>query len=276
MRVIRNGTYLCQIFYGTDTVYFRRGSGTNFDGKDWIKMADSEDLASYLPKSGGTVSGNINMSYNKNILWNNNGSIWCSGSQQMFLRAQNDGNYVLHLGVHDSTWTLDPDVSGNLQLGTANHKWGTLYSTSGTIQTSDRNAKHDIHPLSEDDRYLTFFQNLLPRSYMFNDGKSGRIHVGFVAQDVAKAMESAGLSDLEFAGFCRDQKTVPVQKIMDIQVLDEKTGEKRAETITYTEDEPVEGKHVYSLRYEEFIALNTLMIQKLMERFDALESKYHD
>ena len=115
--------------------------------------------------------------------------------------------------------------------------------------------------------------NLLPKSYKFNNGTSGRTHVGFIAQEVESAMESAGLSDLEFAGFCRDQKTVPVQKTKDIQVLDEKTGEMYTETVTYTEDEPVEGEYIYSLRYEEFIALNTLMIQKLMERVDALEKK---
>lgn len=220
-----------------------------------------------------SASGNINMesSTQSGINWSSSAKIYSPTPQNLFIAASNEGKFYLHFGVHDNAWTLDPDVNGMLGLGTANHKWNSIYATTGSINTSDRNMKNSIQKL--DERYIQMFMKLLPASFKFNKGTSGRTHVGFVAQDVAEAMESAGLSDLEFAGFCRDQKTVPVQRTKDIQVLDEKTGEKHTETVTYTEDEPVEGEYIYSLRYEEFIALNTLMIQKLMERVDALEEK---
>lgn len=47
---------------------------------------------------------------------------------------------------------------------------------------------------------------LQPVSFLFKDGTSGRTHIGFIAQDVEQAMSECGLTDLDFAGFCKDQK----------------------------------------------------------------------
>lgn len=50
-------------------------------------------------------------------------------------------------------YTLGPvnfSASGyNVSLGSTTNKWGTIYSTSATIQTSDRSEKTDIHYLDE-------------------------------------------------------------------------------------------------------------------------------
>ena len=87
-----------------------------------------------------------------------------------------------------------------------------------------------------------------------NNGTSDRYHIGFISQDVESAMEEIGMDSKAFAGFIKS----PV----------------------YEEDEKgkeIEGgnvvDHRYGLRYEEFIALNTHMIQKLMARVSELESK---
>ncbi len=94
---------------------------------------------------------------------------------------------------------------------------------------------------------------LQPVTYRFIDGTSGRIHVGFIAQDVEDAMLQTGLSDLDFAGFCKD-------KALD------------------TEGNPIlddcgAPPHIYSLRYEEFIALNTAVIQRQQAQIDSLEER---
>ena len=86
-------------------------------------------------------------------------------------------------------------------------------------------------------------------------------------------MSACGLSDLDFAGFCKDQKTVPVKKTMEVEVVNLETEEVEIQTIVVVEDEPVEGEYVYSLRYDEFVALNTAMIQYLMKRMDRIEKK---
>jgi len=90
-------------------------------------------------------------------------------------------------------------------------------------------------------------------SFTFIEGTSGRTHIGFISQDVEDAMAKAGLTDLDFAGFCKKPKTVEIKG---------KNGNVTYETETDENGNPV---YVYCLRYEEFIALNAFMIQKLQE-----------
>lgn len=219
--------------------------------------------------------GNIIFDYNKVIYWGSTSGpkMYSTGGQHLYLFGSNEANYALHLGVHDGMWTLDPDVNGYLTLGTPNHRWGQIYSTSAAISTSDRNEKKDINALFKDDRYVKFFKKLIPVSFKMKNGESGRTHVGFISQDVEAAMLECGISDLEFAGFCRDQKTVQVEKTRIDKTVDPETGEEVETEVKYTEDKPLEGEYVYSLRYEEFIALNTAMIQHLDNRVEDLETR---
>ncbi len=87
------------------------------------------------------------------------------------------------------------------------------------------------------DKYDEFFLSLKPTRFKYNDGVSGRLHLGFIAQDVEQAMLDAGLTSGELAALVK----APVQEIMEDGISD----------------------FHYSLRYGEFIALNTHMIQKL-------------
>ena len=81
-------------------------------------------------------------------------------------------------------------------------------------------------------------------------------------------MTAVGLTDLDFAGFCKDVKTVRVKKTKTVKI-----DRRRTKTVTYYENVEVPGEYIYSLRYDEFIALNTAMIQRLAVRVAALESK---
>ena len=262
----------------------RQGKALNDKfGSYYTKSQTDSKVNGRLSTSGGTVSGDLTLSkalhtsgqiymaYGKSILWNNSGRIYCSAHQQMYLSASTEGKYFLHLGVHDNTWALDPDTNGMLDLGTPNHKWSDIYATNGSIQTSDRTLKNSIQ--DPDERYEQLFMHLRPKSFKFNGGTSGRTHIGFISQDVEEAMDDVGLDSLEFAGFCKDQKTVPVEVTKQVEVYDQDTGETENQEVAYMEDKPVEGEYVYSLRYEEFIALNTMMIQQLIQRVEELEKK---
>ena len=112
----------------------------------------------------------------------------------------------------------------------------------------------------------SIFRGLKPVSYKLINGTSGRTHTGFIAQDVEEAMRAAGLTNMDFAGFCQDQKTEQVQKTKTVSATDPESGQEILEEMPYTEDVSVENEYVYSLRYEEFIALNTAMIQQLMKK----------
>lgn len=226
-----------------------------------------------INRNGDTMHGVLTMVTGVAVQWQSTAKIYSPSAQHLYLCGSGDGSYFCHVGVHDNQWTFDPDANGMVALGTGNHRWTQVYAVNGAISTSDRNQKNTIQPL--DERYIQLFMKLLPVSFKFNNGTSRRTHIGFISQDVESAMAEVGLTDLEFAGFCKDQKTVPVQKNTKVKILNEETGKETWQEITYTEDEPVEDEYVYSLRYEEFIALNTAVIQSIIKRVEALESKLH-
>jgi hypothetical protein len=122
--------------------------------------------------------------------------------------------------------------------------FGTWLGTSSVAITSDVNKKHDIQYLSEE--YDTFFDNLIPRLFKYNDGTSDRFHAGFIAQEVETGIYNSSLTTQDFAGFVRAE--------------------------SYNESENISETSCF-LRYEEFIALNTWQIQKLKQRIGELESK---
>lgn len=116
---------------------------------------------------------------------------------------------------------------------------GNWTFSNGTTITSDVNRKHDIKNMPSE--YGTLFDNLRAVVYKYNDGTSNRYHSGFIAQEVDEAITKAGLTRKDFAGLC-------------------------------IEDEGKESE-LWSLRYSEFIALNTYEIQKLKKELADIKAK---
>lgn len=133
---------------------------------------------------------------------------------------------------------------------------GAVYlgASGSTAVTSDEKLK-DIYEL--DDRYLNFFNNLKPIKYIYKDtekSKHTRVHLGFGARQVEKALADTGLTTNDFAGVMIDK---------DVTLGADEMGT----------DEDVHFDELYSLRYEEFIALNTAMIQKHTKEIETLNRK---
>lgn len=138
------------------------------------------------------------------------------------------------------------ETNDSVYLGDTSHRWKTVYLVTSPNVNSDKNQKHDIKNIEH--KYDTFFDLLQPRSYMRNGGD--RVHIGVVAQEVEESLLSAGLTPMDFAGFCKDVQ------------LDENGNE------LYKNNEL---QYAHSIRYEEFIMLNTWQIQKLKSRVKELE-----
>lgn len=155
-------------------------------------------------------------------------------SQREILLSTSGSNYIK---IYD-------DIEGViiLQAGDAGYLEGTWYNDSGSAITSDINKKNSI--INIGDKYDTFFDNLVGRTFKYNDGTSGRLHTGFVAQEVKTALDGAGVDTSEFGGLVIKQNA------------------------DNTED--------WYLRYGEFIALNTWQIQKLKARVAELERKIEE
>lgn len=158
------------------------------------------------------------------------------------------------MGMYDSGAYWRPTKNGGASLGSSSYKWSTVYATNGTIQTSDRDQKENIQEIEQ--KHVDLFDMLRPVSYELTGENHDRVHIGFISQDVKAAMDELGLTDLDFAGYCRDVKME--------DVIDEETGEVVGTREVLDENgEPV---YLYSLRYSEFIALNTKMIQLNREK----------
>lgn len=154
---------------------------------------------------------------------------------------------------------VSPAINSDVNLGGPSYRFNCIYLSSSPNVTSDRNSKTDITDIS--DKYIQLFNMLKPVSFKFIDGTSGRTHIGFIAQDVEQAMNELGLDAVDFAGFCKDTKT--------IEVTDEH-GKRKVEPATDDDGNPI---YQYSLRYEEFIALNTAIIKKQQEEINELKKE---
>lgn len=75
-----------------------------------------------------------------------------------------------------------------------------IYSQDGTIQRSDFNVKHTISDINE--IYSKLFDKLRPVTYKFNNGTSGRIHMGLIAQELKQSLDEIRISSNDFATYC--------------------------------------------------------------------------
>lgn len=170
--------------------------------------------------------------------------------------------YLKGIGIDDNV-----QISGNGNLipssssvycGTTPNPFAGGYSSGGWKTTSDRRKKKDFRKLLADDRFEKFFELLQPMEYRLieNDEK---MHIGFVAQDVEQAMTDCGISENEFYG-------------LEHAVFSEKDFESNEEWEKFLERNGGEND-MYTLCYQEFISLNTAMIQKLQNRCNDFERR---
>nr|DAE15015.1 MAG TPA: endosialidase chaperone [Siphoviridae sp. cty3u30] len=151
------------------------------------------------------------------------------------IQIQSAGNVYIS-SAHNTRLQLDEDAA---KLGP------TVWATDGTvIYSSDRNVKHDIeYDLS---RYRQFLLDLKPCRFKYDNGQSGRFHVGLIAQDMERSLVDNGLTAMDFSGWCQ----MPIRD----------------------EEGRIAG-YTYGIRYDSLIPLNTMMIQELERRVTALERR---
>ena len=134
-----------------------------------------------------------------------------------------------------------PTESNSYSLGKRGFLWSEVWAATGTIQTSDRNAKNSIETIPS--QYLDFYDKLNPVRYKFNQNTSNRYHIGLIAQDVEKALQESNISTQDFAGF-----------------------------ISYAQ----ENGTGYGLRYDEFIALCIAKTQQQDKEISDLKSEIQE
>lgn len=124
---------------------------------------------------------------------------------------------------------------GSTKLDTRIYGTNIYQGGSSTTITSDKRIKEDFNTLEQ---YEDLFFCLKPVSYKYKNGTSGRTHIGIVGQDVKEALHNNNLTTDDFAGYVEfptDEECMP-----------------------YVQDNTMCG-----VRLNEFVMLNTHMIQKL-------------
>lgn len=139
--------------------------------------------------------------------------------------------------------TLLPNVNGSYNIGTSSRQYKAVYSQNvyvngSAVTTSDKRKKKFVRKLA--DKYVELFKKLRPVTFMYKNGTSGRTHTGFIAQEVEQAMADCGITNEEFGGLV------------------------------------IQDNGEYGLRYEEFIALQTAVIQDLQKRVEKLERRLEE
>jgi hypothetical protein len=227
------------------------------------------ELKKYLPLSGGTLTGSLDIASGKYIHGTHtNGTIL----DILGLNKNNNchvGNDATPTFLHGAGYQLDisgaficPNVSNQMSCGTKNKLWTTVFSKTGAINTSDRTKKHDIKDLTE--VYEKLFLKLQPKSFVFNNGD--RVHIGAISQDVEDAMQELGIVAEEFAGFCKDIR-------YEYTAYNEEDGTPVESSKIPCKDEDGNIIYDYALRYQEFIFLTIHMVQKLWNRVEILEKE---
>lgn len=111
----------------------------------------------------------------------------------------------------------------------------TVYAAAFNT-TSDRRVKREIKNISS--IHADLIDHLRPRQFRYKNG-DGRLHFGFIAQEVKNNLQDLGASPADYAMI----------------------------------DAPKEKGDIYSLAYEEFIALAVKEIQDLKARLNRIENR---
>lgn len=137
--------------------------------------------------------------------------------------------------------------SNSVWCGTTPNPFAGGYSKGGWKTTSDRRKKRNFRDLLMDSRFEKFFKLLRPMEYSLIEDEEKVVHIGFVAQDVEQAMAMSGISTNEFYG-------------LEHRFFSRMDFESDEEWNKYLKNNNG-ANDSYVLCYQEFIALNTAMIQ---------------
>ena len=250
---LNGGTYFGASTYMKNGVYY---NAYNPDGTPCCALGVSSAGELCLGNSTYPAEGNTN------ILSPNSDVVLKAGGDAVRFSVEGIQSYTAAYQV--LVWSTFGYARGFLRcqqndvsyLGSSSYKWKNIYATNGTIQTSDRNAKKNIKDV--DDRYIKLFDLVRPVTYQLLVGD--RIHTGFIAQEVEEAMEKVGLTAEELGFFCKDIK---------VEVVQGEDGNEYEKEILDENGNPV---YIYSLRYEEYIAIMAEKIHRLEARLERLEA----
>lgn len=146
--------------------------------------------------------------------WESTGGIGMStgiSGSSLFIGAVNVGLHFTSGFGADYILPCDEQASNNTQvnLGASSVPFKDIYSSDGTVSTSDRTKKQDIQDLSEAERQVaTTCKGLIKkykwRSAVESKGGDARWHFGIMAQELEQAFSDHGLDASNYGVFIKE------------------------------------------------------------------------
>ena len=176
-----------------------------------------------------------------------------------YVRLDSNTGAVLLSSSDIPSFRPQADYKGAIDLGSSDYHWKQIFCNSGSISLSDREKKENIKEIPK--KYEELFFKVVPTIFKFkneNGVEHDRVHIGAISQQVEESMQEIGMTAEELSFFCKDKKT-------------ETTIGENGEEIT----KEVDGYN-YGLRYQEWIMLNTHMIQKAYKKIEQQQKEIDD
>lgn len=250
------GTLFASDFYCTTAEADLDVNGLNFYRNDSSKITGtgSDGELYEMLRIGETTNGEPICMVGDGMFTAGVGCGYLLGGTDVYMKAGKSNSGVRYNYANDCFIPVSNSVT---ILGNSAYKWKQIYASSATIQTSDEREKNNIMAIADypsmfsrtgsGNIFEQLFSKLTPKTYYLNiEEDKPELHIGFVAQDVAAILEESGMTEDDLGLLVHDYWT------------DEETGEE---------------KDAYGLRYEEFIALNTYMIQRLIAEKDDIKAR---
>ena len=183
-----NNIYANALFLGQSTRYLSNASADygsvqiNGSGQNGWEGFSIDGRAVFM-HNGSTSTGLYNDVNNEWLFYslhNDYSAMYFNGSQK--IKTENYGCKI--------AGTCRPHVTNGGDSGASDARWGTVYASNGSINTSDRNEKNTI---IDSDLGLNFINKLKAVSYKWNDEELGKkTHYGLIAQDIEETIKEIG------------------------------------------------------------------------------------
>ena len=218
--------------------------GTKYDKADIVSKVIASgnddyyvllDVTNLIPYKNGGISLGTSEKMFQNVYAK---EIYANGKRVYPARVIDSITSGRYIELSSSAFV--PSATNAISLGTSSKQFKNIYGQNiyvngFTVATSDKREKKFIRNLA--DKYVELFKKLRPVTFKYKKGTSGRTHAGFIAQEVEQAMKDCDISNEEFGGLV------------------------------------IQDNGKYGLRYEEFIALQTAVIQDLQKKVEDLERR---
>ncbi|WP_156291735.1 tail fiber domain-containing protein [Oceanobacillus salinisoli] len=206
------------------------------------------------------------------IIASTSGDLNLSSATDSFIRFRSGLDTVAYL----DRAALKPAKDNKVNLGSSSQRFNQIYTSTGIINTSDRNAKREIKPIT--DQVLDAWSEVEYSQFRFKDavkekGRKARIHFGLIAQEIDEVFQRHGLNAFDYGILCYEEWEDEFEEVTEEKNMIDKETAAKASTAKMKKIRSAGS--LYSIRPDECLMLEAALMRRtqkrLEDRFSELE-----